>query len=92
MQAKARLQINIQMKKVPEIPQTANLSDLLVPIIWIEDVRLYSSNKHYVLCQNLEKMQVDGIDIFAYFVFFRALRNCHQLYLDWLDKPLICQK
>ncbi|ODM93432.1 Scavenger receptor class B member 1, partial [Orchesella cincta] len=37
MQAKARLQINIQMKKVAEIPQTANLSDLLVPIIWIED-------------------------------------------------------
>ncbi|XP_035713414.1 scavenger receptor class B member 1 isoform X2 [Folsomia candida] len=37
MQAKGRVQINIQMSKVDEIPQTANLTDLLIPIVWFED-------------------------------------------------------
>jgi len=38
MQAKARLQLNIQMNRVTQIPQTANLTDVLIPILWFEDV------------------------------------------------------
>lgn len=47
MQAKGRVQINIQMTKIDETPQTANLSDLLIPVVWFEDVSLkvYSLTK-----------------------------------------------
>lgn len=38
MQAKGRVQINVQMSQVKQIPQTANLSNVLVPILWFEDV------------------------------------------------------
>lgn len=37
MGVKARVQINVQMTKVPEIPQGANLTDGLVPVLWFED-------------------------------------------------------
>jgi hypothetical protein len=37
MQAKARMQINIQMNRVEEIPQTANLTNILIPVVWFED-------------------------------------------------------
>lgn len=39
MQAKGRVQINIQMTKVDEIPATANLTNMLIPVVWFEDVR-----------------------------------------------------
>jgi hypothetical protein len=38
MQAKGRMQINIQMTRIEEIPQTANLKDMLIPVVWFEDV------------------------------------------------------
>lgn len=38
MQAKGRIQINIQMTRIPEIPQASKLADVLIPVIWIEDV------------------------------------------------------
>ncbi len=40
MQAKGRVQINIQMTKIDEMPQTANLTDMLIPVVWFEDVRI----------------------------------------------------
>jgi hypothetical protein len=37
MQAKGRVQINIQMTVVDEIPQTSNLTNMLIPVVWFED-------------------------------------------------------
>jgi len=37
MEAKARVQINIQMSREPEIPQGAQLGNVLIPVIWFED-------------------------------------------------------
>jgi len=44
MQAKGRVQINIQMTRIPEIPQAARLDNVLIPVIWFEDV----SWSHYL--------------------------------------------
>ncbi len=38
MQAKGRVQINIQMARIAEIPQAAKLANVLIPVIWFEDV------------------------------------------------------
>jgi hypothetical protein len=37
MQAKARVQINIFASKIADIKQAANLTDILIPVIWFED-------------------------------------------------------
>jgi len=37
MQAKGRVQINIQMTRIPEIPQASRLANVLIPVIWFED-------------------------------------------------------
>ena len=51
MQAKGRVQINIQMTRVEQIPQTANLQDVLIPILWFEDVSFKAYLRTFVIGQ-----------------------------------------